>query len=262
MDLLLYTMVLLITGVAAGLATGLLGVGGGFIIVPALYFIMESMGIPMDTAIRTAFGTSLAVILPTALNGARSHYRRGFLDLEEAIPIGVLGFLGSMAGAYTAGIFSAEVLKSFFGALLLFIALQMIFSGKIDGGRELRGAALPLGFLAGLLSGLLGIGGGVVLVPLLVMVAGFDVLEAVGTSSLVIALTAAGGTASYIYSGLGRAPLPFSAGYVNILQFMVIVFMSVPFSWIGASLAHSVDVRYIRYLFIIMLLLTGLRMIF
>lgn len=78
MDLLLYTMVLLITGATAGLATGLLGVGGGFIIVPALYFIMESMGIPMDTAIRTAFGTSLAVILPTALNGARSHYRRDF----------------------------------------------------------------------------------------------------------------------------------------------------------------------------------------
>jgi len=116
--------------------------------------------------------------------------------------------------------------------------------------------------LQGLLSGLLGIGGGVVLVPLLVMVAGFDVLEAVGTSSLVIALTAAGGTVSYIYSGLGRAPLPFSAGYVNLLQFMVIVFMSVPFSWIGARLAHSVDVRYIRYLFIIMLILTGLRMIF
>ncbi|MDI6818778.1 MAG: sulfite exporter TauE/SafE family protein [Methanothermobacter thermautotrophicus] len=258
MDPLIYVAALLFTGLLAGLATGLLGVGGGFIIAPVLFFLMEAGGTPPDIAIRTAFGTSLAIILPTALSGAHSHYRRKCVDSRIGITMGVLGACGSVAGVFTASASPAYVLRAFFGVLLILVSAQLLLSSRISPSGFGRNAAFPLGFLAGFLSGLLGIGGGVVLVPLLVMVAGFDVLEAVGTSSLVIAFTAASGTISYILAGPGG---PFTVGYVNLLQFLLVIVMSVPSSRLGALIAHRVDVRYIRYIFIILLLFTGLRML-
>ena len=258
MDPLIYVVALLLTGLLAGLATGFLGVGGGFIIAPALFFLMDAGGTPQDIAIRTAFGTSLAIILPTALSGAHSHYRRKCVDSRIGITMGVLGACGSVAGVFTASASPAYVLRAFFGVLLILVSAQLLLSSRISPSGFGRNAGFPLGFLAGFLSGLLGIGGGVVLVPLLVMVAGFDVLEAVGTSSLVIAFTAASGTISYIFTGPGG---PFTVGYVNLLQFLLVIVMSVPSSRLGALIAHRVDVRYIRYIFIILLVFTGLRML-
>ena len=258
MDPVFYIAALLLTGIVAGLATGLLGVGGGFIIAPVLFFLMESSGTPEDIAIRTAFATSLAVILPAALTGAYSHYRRGCVDAGRAIPMGALGVCGSILGVLTATSSPAGVLKAVFGLLLILVSLQLLLSSRVSPSHGKRNAAISLGFIAGFLSGLLGIGGGVVLVPLLVLVGGFDVLEAVGTSSVVIAMTAASGTVSYLLSGPGGQ---FSVGYVNLVQFMAIAFMSVPASRLGVMAAHRIDVRYIRYLFIALLLVTGFRMI-
>ncbi|MDI6725201.1 MAG: TSUP family transporter, partial [Methanobacterium sp.] len=80
-----YILMLIITGAGIGFASGLLGVGGGFIMVPILYGLMTTMGIDPTIAIRVSLGTSLAVILPTALSGAHGHYRKDAVLLKPAV---------------------------------------------------------------------------------------------------------------------------------------------------------------------------------
>jgi len=259
-----YILVLLITGAGIGFLSGLLGVGGGFIMVPIQFWLLTSMGIDPTIAIRVSLATSLAVILPTALSGAYGHYRKKAVLLRPAAYLGVTGLIGAIIGAYIASNIPGNILEFAFGAAALIVALRMIISRKKEIDEEPKDSAAfytSCGLFAGLMSGLLGVGGGFIIVPFMSIVMKYDIHKAIGTSTAIIVFIAVGGIISYIFNGLGVNGLPpYSVGYVNMLQFVLLVAASVPMAQLGVKAAHSLPSKQLNYVFAAMLILIGLKM--
>ena len=260
-----YVLILLLTGVFVGFATGLLGVGGGFILVPVLYFLLVNMGVEPTLAIRMAFGTSLAIIIPTAVSSTHAHHRKNQVELKAALYMGISGFTGAILGGYIATHVPGQYLKLLFAIILLFAALRMLlFKEPEKYGPKIENILLFLivGFFTGMISGLAGVGGGIILIPVMVLLLGFNMREAGGTSSLVIVLTSLGGVFSYILNGIHVTGLPpYSLGYVNILQFLIIVIFSIPMAQVGAWASHKFSNKVLRYLFILLLIYIALKML-
>ena len=121
---------------------------------------------------------------------------------------------------------------------------------------------LIIGFITGLLSGLLGVGGGVVLIPILILLMGFSMIRAVGTSTAVIMFTSLGGIIAYTSNGFNVAGLPpFSIGYINIIQFIVLAIISVPMAQLGVKASHKLPEKQLRYIFILVMFYIALKMI-
>jgi uncharacterized protein len=262
---LVYVMVLLATGIVVGFACGLLGVGGGFIMVPVQIWVLTAAGIDPTIATRVAFGTSLAVVLPTALSGCHGHSCRGVVLWRPGIYMGLSGLIGAILGGTIASHAPADLLKTIFGLVVLAGALRMLFAGKIKPRGEPRGGLLQYiiwGFGIGIISGLSGIGGGVILVPVMIMVMGFGILQAIGTSSVAIALNSVGGIISYAVNGWGVPGLPpYSIGYINLLQFGLLAGASVLTAQLGVRYAHKIPGEQLRQIFTALMIIIGLDML-
>ena len=118
-----------------------------------------------------------------------------------------------------------------------------------------------IGICAGFASGLLGVGGGVFLIAILTALLGFSLIEAIGTSSVFICLTAIGGFLSYAISGWGVSTFPYSIGYVSIINFILIACFSVPMASLGAKMAHKVPQKKLKIVFSIVVLYMALKML-
>lgn len=264
MEFLTYLLVLLATGAFVGFASGLLGVGGGFIMVPVQFFLLTSMGADPDTALRVAFATSLAVILPTALSGAWGHWRRGAVLVTPAIMLGITGLIGGIFGAEISSNTPAIILSFIFGILALTSALWMVGSKYPEINEEKSNSKqsyLLWGFLGGFSSGLLGIGGGVIMVPILNILLRFPIHKAIGTSTAFIVFASIGGIITYIFTGINTAGLPpYSIGYVNLVQLAALALTSIPMARLGVKAAHNLPDKKLRYMFAILLLYIALKM--
>ncbi len=262
---LVYLLVLLATGIAVGFACGLLGVGGGFIMVPVQIWVLTASGIDPTIATRVAFGTSLAVVLPTALSGCHGHSCRGVVLWRPGICMGLSGLVGAMLGGTIASHAPADLLKAIFGLVVLAGAVRMLLAGRIKPRSEPKCGLLQFilwGFAVGIVSGLSGIGGGVILVPVMTMIMGFGILQAVGTSSVAIALNSVGGIISYAVNGWGVQGLPpYSIGYINILQFCLLAGTSVLTAQLGVRYAHKIPGEQLRNIFTVLMIVIGLDML-
>lgn len=265
-----YLPILLATGAGVGFVSGLLGVGGGFIMVPVMYWVIMAMGVPQTIAIRIAFGTSLLAILPTAISGAWRHNKKGAVRWKATLVLGLCGLGGAMGGATLAACLPGGILKTGFGVLVLAGALWMgigerIMPGAVREGNKPREEIWILaacGFLIGVVSGLTGLGGGVLIVPALVLAMNFPVHVAIGTSVASIIFTSLGGIIGYIVNGLGVPELlPYSIGYVNLPIWLCLVATSIPLAQLGAKAAHALPARRLRYIFIALMVYVGLRML-
>ena len=260
-----YFIGLILIGICAGFASGLLGVGGGFLIVPLQYFLLKYSGVEPDLAMLISLGTSLAIIIPTSLSGAYRHTRTMKDIIKPGIQLGVFGIIGGAIGGYVASGLPSRVLEIIFGCLLLFITVNNI----ININKERENAKIPfnllttaiIGLLVGFSSGLLGVGGGIFLIAILTVLLGFSMIEAIGTSSIFISLTAIGGFLSYIVSGWGVSTFPYSIGYVSIINFLLIACFSVPLASIGAKYAHRVPQKKLKIIFSILVLYMALKML-
>jgi len=253
------------TGVLVGLAGGLLGVGGCFIMVPVQIWVFQAMGVPLDIAVRQAFGTNLLVVLPTAMSGAWGHSRKGSVIWRSAITMGIAGAAGAALGASIATHLPGQTLKIIFGAAIVAGAVRMLTAKPPQVEPEPESAAWKLIAWAlpiGVLTGLIGIGGGVLMVPVMVLALGFSMHQAVGTSTAMMIFTAAGGCASFMAHGSGVAELPpYSLGYVNLAAWGALAITSVPMAQVGVKLAHLLDQKRLKLVFIIAMLYMGLKMI-
>ena len=265
---------MLVTGAGAGFASGLLGVGAGSIMVPVTYWIIGAMGIPQSIAIRIAFGTSLLVILPTAISGAWRHNKRGAVHWKVALIFGPFGLIGALVGATLATYLPGNVLELGLGGLLLAGALWMGLGQRImsnPGKEHGAGVNFPLkdarwlcavsGFPIGIVVGLSGLGGGVLIVPALVLIFHFPMHLAIGTSLASIIFTSLGGIIGYILHGIGTSPLPYSIGYINMQVWLYLAATSLPLAQLGAKAAHALPAKYLHYLFIAFVVYAGLKMI-
>jgi len=253
------------TGVLVGLAGGLLGVGGCFIMVPVQVWAFQAMGVPLDIAVKQAFGTNLLVVLPTALSGAWGHTRKGAVLWRAGTILGLGGATGAVVGAAIAAHLPGATLKVIFGLAIAAGAIRMLTARppQVDPHPEasawkLLAWALPIGVL----TGLIGIGGGVLMVPIMVLALGFSMHQAVGTSTAMMLFTAAGGCASFVAHGMGVEGLPpYSLGYVNLAAWAALALTSVPMAQMGVKIAHRLDQRRLKLVFIIVMLYMGLKMI-
>lgn len=250
-------------GIAGGILAGLLGVGGGIVIVPALYFALTLTGMDPALTMKVAVGTSLATIVFTSLVSGWAHHRRGAIDTRllrlwaPSILVGVV--IGSLLG----GIVSGSVLIGVFATVALIVAADMILrKGRSD--PEPKGFPpsvwAAFGILTGTLSAMMGIGGGTIGVPLLNFL-GYDIRRAVGTSAAIGFLIGLPGALIYALTGIGLDGLPpFSVGFVNLLAAAVIIPLTTLFAPVGVRLAHTIPRRALRLAFGGFLLLTSLRM--
>lgn len=260
-----YYFGLIIIGIVAGFASGLLGVGGGFLIVPFQYFLLKHIGIAPDLAMLISLGTSLAIIIPTASSGAYQHSKKLDNIIGPGIKLGIFGIIGSLIGGFVASALPSRILEIIFGLLLLFISIRNILSrdkkekeAKFD--FNLITIAIT-GLFVGFFSGLLGIGGGIFLIVILTMLLGFTMIQAIGTSSVFISLTAIGGTISYIISGWGVNTFPYSLGYVSIINFILIACFSVPLARVGAKYAHKLPEKRLKQVFGLVVMYIALKML-
>jgi hypothetical protein len=262
---LVYYVGLILIGICAGFASGLLGVGGGFLIVPLQYFMLKYIGVNPDLAMLISLGTSLAIIVPTSLSGAYRHSHKLDNIIKPGIQLGIFGIIGGAIGGFVASGLPSRILEIIFGCLLLFIAVKNF----IEINKEKEEAKIPfnlfttavIGLLVGFSSGLLGVGGGIFLIAILTAILGFSLIEAIGTSSVFICLTAIGGLLSYIVSGWGVSTFPYSIGYVSIINFLLIACFSVPMASLGAKYAHKVPQKKLKIVFSILVLYIALKML-
>jgi uncharacterized membrane protein YfcA len=269
-SLLLYILVLLATGLAVGFSCGLLGIGGGFLMVPVQIWVLTSTGIDPTLATRIAFGTSLAVVLPTALSGCRGHNCRGVVLWRPGIIMGLSGLLGAFLGGSIAAHAPGDLLRMAFGFVVMFGALRMLFAKSVqpkvgpsqEKSRDHLLQYVLWGLAVGVISGLTGIGGGVILVPAMVIAMGFGMYQAIGTSSVTIAFNAVGGVIAYVINGWGVAGLPaYSLGYIDLLQFALLAGASIfTASW-GVKVAHRLPAEKLKYIFVVLMIYIGLKMI-
>lgn len=253
-----------LAGCISGVFAGLLGVGGGVIIVPILSYAFEAMGFSGDAAQHAAVASSLAIIIPTGAASARSHYRRGAVDVAAlklwAPFVAVATLVGGLAARYVTG----EVLRIVFGVIALLIALNIItpFQQRLMG--HLKGSATThrvAATIVGFLSALMGIGGGSLSVPTMAAF-GATMHEAVGTGAAIGVFIAIGGTIGYIVSGWGVSGLPpFSLGYVNLVAFVLVGGFAALTAPAGAAIAHRLNQKTLRYVFAVFLVVVGLNMI-
>ena len=260
-----YFLGLILIGICAGFASGLLGVGGGFLIVPLQYFLLKYIGVQPDLAILISFGTSLAIIVPTSLSGAYRHSRTMDNIVGPGIRLGIFGIIGGAIGGFVASSLPSRILEIIFGCLLLFIVVKNI----IDINKERNEPKIPfnllscaiIGLVVGFSSGLLGVGGGIFLIAILTSLLGFSLIEAIGTSSVFICLTAVGGFLSYMVSGWGVSTFPYSIGYVSIINFALIACFSVPLASVGAKYAHKIPQKKLKIIFSVVVLYIALKML-
>jgi len=224
----------------------------------------------LNTAVKVAFGTNLAVVLPTAMSGAYRHSKKGAVMWKAAVVLGVTGAIGAVIGSTIASITPGKYLSIAFGCAIILGAVRMLTAkppeetGKKPVENPLVWAAW--GFPLGIVTGIIGIGGGVLMVPVMVVALSFGIHLAVGTSTALMIFTSIGGLLGYIYNGL-RAGIPSVSeighliGYWNLESWLLLASTSVLMAQVGAKTAHKLPAKQLRYVFIIVMLYMGWKMI-
>lgn len=252
---------LLAAGAVVGVLAGLFGVGGGAISVPVFFEVFGMLGYPDAVRMPLAVGTSLAVIIPTAIVSARGHYKRGTVDVPLlriwAAPV-VLGVaLGSVIARYA----DPDLFKLVFMIVALVIAAKLLTGGRwrlgdgLPGRRTLRAFGLTIG----LLGSLMGVGGGA-MSNLALTLYGVPILNAVSTSAGVGILISIPGALGYMAAGWGKPGLPPDAiGYVSLLAFAITIPTSMLTTRLGVRLAHAMSRRTLEVAFAVFLLSVSAR---
>lgn len=259
--LIIYTL----TGIAAGLLSGILGIGGGIIVVPSLAFIFNhDPSFPANSIMQFAAGTSLAVILFTAPAAIFSHYKLDTIlwKAYQHLAIGVMA--GAFCGALSASFLATRWLKIFFSLFLFVVAFKMLTPLRSISSFRLppRWAHQFISFSIGFKSGLLGIGGGVLTVPYL-SYCGLEMRKIAPISALCTLTIALIGTLVFALSGFQENSLPvFATGYIYWPAVINIAIFSSVFANLGAKLTYILPVQKLRYIFVAILLATALRLLY
>jgi uncharacterized membrane protein YfcA len=243
-------------GLATGFMAGLLGIGGGMLIGPFMTLIMSGQGVPADLAVKMAIATSMATIIFTSISSVRAHHKRGAVrwDIVKGLAPGIV--LGGAIGSI--GIFAllkGTTLALIFAAFIGFSATQMFLDKKPKAAKAMPGTAglVGVGSVIGLISGLVGAGGGFISVPFMVA-HNVAIINAVATSAALGFPIALANAVGYAISGQGTPDLPaWSLGFIWLPALLVIACCSVLTAPLGAKLAHSLPVAKLKRVFAVVL---------
>ena len=258
--------ILLGVSIVAGTLAGLLGVGGGIVIVPALYWLTETglLDVDADVAMHFAVATSLCTIIPTSLSSAYAHNKKGSIDLPMFRSWAPFMVIGALIGGILAANVDATFLSAVFGIIALVVVINMLnprpFVLAEAPPTSYLGRAMIAGPI-GSLSAMMGIGGGTLSVPTLTLLS-FPVHKAVGTAALLSLMIALPGILGYATAGQDiPGLLAYSLGYINIPAALIISLGTVLFAPVGAEIAHRLDAQKLKIAFAIFLGISGAKML-
>jgi uncharacterized protein len=262
-ELVFVAAALLVGGVATGLLAGLFGVGGGAIIVPVVYSVFGMMGVPEAVRMPLSVGTSLAVIIPTSIQSFRAHHAKGAADLSILRTWAVPVVLGVILGASLARYAPPALFKIVFIAVATLTAAKLFFGSEkwVIGDKPPTGAPMAAaGGVIGLLSSLMGIGGGQ-LSNVFLTAFGKPIHNAIATSAGLGVLVSVPGAIGYMIAGWTRMDVlpPLSIGFVSLIGLMLIAPTSSYFAPYGARLAHRLPKRKLEIGFGIFMVVVSLR---
>lgn len=261
---LIQLLVFPLIGAISGVLAGLFGIGGGLVIVPALHYVFSTIdtGIPETARMHFSIGSSLAVIVFTAIASARAHHARGAV-VWPAVARLVPGVLtGGLMGAVVADAMGDRTLQATFGAFVIIITLYIVLGYTPPAVRRLPGMAVTFvaGVVIGAVSALAGIGGGVMTVPFMLW-SNTPLRKAVGTAAACTLPVALAGAIGFAWTGWGKQPAPdYSTGYILWPAVIGISIGGMALAPVGAWLAHRLPVAHLRRAFAMLLMFVGVRM--
>ena len=253
----------LLMGLFVGFFAGLLGIGGGLILVTLMVYMFTVQGFPADRLLHLALGTSIASIVFTAISSLRAHHKHGAVRwdiVRSAIP-GLV--LGTLFGTFVADQLKSKYLAIFFVIFVYYSAVQMFANVKPKPTRQLPGKIVMtvVAIIVGIVSSLVGVGGGVMTIPLMSL-CNVPMRQTIGTSAALGLPIAIAGTVGFVVTGLGKNHLPpLSVGYVYVPALVGIVigtFVTVP--W-GARAAHTLPVTTLKKIFAVILFILATKML-
>lgn len=249
---------LLCLGACTGFLAGLLGIGGGMVLTPFMTMLLVHAGVPATAVVHTAIATSLATIMFTSLSSVRAHHRRGAVlwSVVASVAPGIL--VGALAGAEISSLLPTFWISLVFVCFVGFSAVKMFFNAKPEPKRTLPGAVgmFGTGTGIGIVSALVGAGGGFISVPFMVW-CNVKMHNAVGTSAALGFPIAAAGTVGYIITGWNVSELPqfpMMLGYIHLPALFSVASASIFTAPLGAKVAHSIDTKPLKRIFACMLL--------
>ena len=250
-------------GVLAGFMAGLLGIGGGIVMVPALYFAFGIVGVSETWQMHMAVGTSLSIIITTAISSARSHNKRGAVDITIIKRWAPWIVVSAFLGAGLAGELSSGVLSLIFACFAFIMGVKLILPVKDEPLTDKKPGTIVsavVAFLIGGVSSLMGIGGATFSVPAMTYF-NVPIHRAVGTASLIGLLIALPATIGYLIEGIGLdGRPPYSVGFVNLAAFAVVAPIAALAAPFGARTAHAIQRRSLSVIFGLFLIAMAIRM--
>lgn len=267
----LYVFILFLAGGLAGLGAGFMGIGGGVILTPVCMIVYPLLGVNGSELVKIIFGTNMFLVTVLSISSVVRHHRNNRVDWSTVFIMGPAAVLGSVLGSWTASIADPLVLKKGFALLLFVSSVLIVVRGSVKPSEPHTGVpALPrsflpvLGILAGFLGSFLGIGGGIVMIPMLILLFAFPVSSVAGTSSSIIIFIGAAATFSYMWYGqAARLDLPgWSTGYVWWSAAIPLMLGGVPMAILGACLNARTHVLVLQRIFGMVLLILSLRILF
>jgi uncharacterized membrane protein YfcA len=271
-ELIQLALLLVAVGALSGFLAGVFGIGGGAILVPVFYECFRLAGVPLEVRMPLCIGTSLAIIIPTSIRSWRAHHLRGAVDTEilQAWWLPVLA--GVITGSITARYAPERLFKIVFVAVAWSAAARLLLARATwQFGDDLpKGLLMKVyGFFVGILSTLMGIGGGL-FSNLLMTFYGRPIHQAVATSSALAVLISIPGALGYVYAGwpaAARFPdvaalqLPFALGYVSLIGAVLVMPLSLLTAPLGVRAAHAMSKRTLEMAFGAYLFIVGSRFV-
>ena len=258
--------VLSLAASVAGFMAGLLGVGGGIIIVPALYYAFTVLDFDIATRMHLSVGTSLAIIIPTSIISTKTHMEYDAVDFKLIKSFGVFILFGVIGGTFLAVNLKTPAFVLFFSIMAFIVGLFFIFFREqlLKNPKMISDSAKNIsGIIIGFISVLLGIGGGSLMVPFM-RTFGYDIRRSIGTAAGVGFLIAVFGTITMITGGkiVDNINTPYSFGYVNLLGFLVFVPVTMIMARVGAKAVYKIDKNILSKIFGIFLIIVSIRSFF
>ena len=256
-------VVLSIAASVAGFMAGLLGVGGGIIMVPALYYAFTVLDFDIATRMHLSVGTSLAIIVPTSVISSKTHMEYDAVDFKLVKSFGIFIVLGVIVGTFLAVNLKTSTFVLFFSVMAFIVGLFFIFFREkvVENPKKIKDSIKNIsGIIVGFISVLLGIGGGSLMVPFM-RTFGYDIRKSIGTASAIGFLIALSGTITMITGGkiVANINTPFSIGYINLLGFIVFVPVTMLMARIGAKAVYRIDKKLLSKIFGTFLIAVSIR---
>ena len=255
--------VLAVAAAVAGFMAGLLGVGGGIIMVPALYYAFTVLDFDILTRMHLSVGTSLAIIIPTSIISTKTHMEYDAVDFKMVKSFGIFILIGVILGTFLAVNLKTPPLVLFFSIFAFLVGLFFIFLREklVENPKTISSMVKNIsGIIIGFISIPLGIGGGSLMVPFM-RTFGYDIRKSIGTAAAIGFLISASGAFTMVIGGkiINNVNTPFSIGYINLLGFIVFVPVTMVMARIGAKVVYKIDRKLLSKIFGTFLIIVSIR---